>query len=445
MHTVRVGVGAGYSGDRFDAASLLVERAELDYLVFECLAERTIALGQRARLNDAQAGYDPFLERRLRTVLPVCVQRGVRIVTNMGAANPAAAGRRVAALARDLGLRARIAVVLGDDVLTEVLESHLTVAETGRPVRDLRGIVSANAYLGAEPIQAALEQEADIVITGRVADPSLVLAPIAHAHGWAPDDWQRMGAGTVVGHLLECTTQVTGGYFADPGYKDVPDLANLGYPIGLVEPSGDALITKTPGSGGLVSPATCKEQLLYEIHDPRRYLTPDVTADFTNVRFEEVQKDVVRVSGGRGSKRPDSLKVSLGYLDGFVGEGQISYGGPGALARARLAGEVVLDRLEVLRIQARETRVDCIGLDSLFGPSGRDGPPPAEVRLRVAVRTATAEEAAVVGEEVEALWLSGPAGGGGATKSVREVLGVVSTFLPRAAVRPEVVVEDARP
>jgi hypothetical protein len=440
--TVRVGVGAGYSGDRFDAAELLVERGGLDYLVFECLAERTIALAQRARLKDPDGGYDPHLVRRLRPILGACRRRGVRIVTNMGAANPVAAGRRVLALARELGLEGlRVATVTGDDVLALVMGSDLPIEETGRPAREVEGVVSANAYLGADPIRVALERGADVVITGRVADPSLVVGPLAHAHDWPADDWQRLGAGTAIGHLLECSTQVTGGYFADPGYKDVPDPANLGYPIAEVGPAGDGIVTKTPGSGGLVSTATCKEQLLYEVHDPARYLTPDVTADFTTVRLADAGPDRVAVTGGSGRPRPDALKVSIGYADGFVGEGQISYGGPGALERARLAGEIVLDRLERLGLGARETRVDCLGVDSLFGSGG--APPPREVRLRVAARVATAEEAAVVGEEVEALWLSGPAAGGGATKAVREVLGVVSTRIPRERVRPVVTVERA--
>jgi len=216
MKQVRVGVGAGFSGDRLDAALPLVERGEIGYLVFECLAERTIALAQKDRLKDAARGYHPFLEERLRRVLPACKARGVRIVSNMGAANPQAAGQRAAAVARELGLAGlKIAVVLGDDVLEIVRSGDYLAAETGQPISELEDVVSANAYLGAGPIRQALEAGADLVLTGRVADPSLILAPVAHEHGWSEDDWQRLGAGTVVGHLLECAAQVTGGYFAD--------------------------------------------------------------------------------------------------------------------------------------------------------------------------------------------------------------------------------------
>ncbi|MCC6176976.1 MAG: DUF1446 domain-containing protein [Chloroflexi bacterium] len=444
--TVRVGAGAGFSGDRLDGAPRLVERGDLDYLVLECLAERTIALAQRARLKDPAAGYDPLLERRLRPLLPLCAARGTRIVTNMGAANPTAAAEKIVRLAHQLGLRLRVAVVLGDDVLDQVRGSDLPVAETGVLVRDIGTIVSANAYLGIDPLREALERGADVVVAGRVADPSLVLAPLAHTFDWPSEDWPRLGAGTVIGHLLECTTQLSGGYFADPGYKDVPDLANIGYPLAEVSPDVDAIVTKTPGSGGLVSTATCKEQLLYEVHDPARYLTPDVTADFTGVRVAQVGQDRVQVTGGSGSPRPNTLKVSVGYRDGYVGEGQISYGGPGAVERARLAGTIALDRLEALGVAAHETRLDCVGVDSLFSAATPPGPAPTEVRLRVAVKTATAEEAALVGEEVEALWLSGPAGGGGATRSVREVLGIVSTYLPREQVptRVEIVESGGR-
>src|SRR5688572_8496020 len=238
MKRVRVGVGAGFSGDRLDAALPLVERGEIGYLVFECLAERTIALAQKDRLRDANRGYHPFLEERLKRVLPACKARGVKIVSNMGAANPIAAGQRAAAVARELGITEyKIAVVTGDDVLEIVRQGDYLAAETGQRIAELDDVVSANAYLGIEPIRAALEQGADLVLTGRVADPSLILAPAAHEHGWANDDWERLGAGTIVGHLLECAAQVTGGYFADPGYKDVPNLADVGYPIAEVEAS----------------------------------------------------------------------------------------------------------------------------------------------------------------------------------------------------------------
>ncbi len=436
---VRIGAGAGYSGDRIEPAVELAEHGQLDYLVFECLAERTIAIAQQARRQDPSLGYDPLLDARMRAVLPVAVPNGVRIVSNMGAANPRAAARRTARIAQSLGVAGlKVAAVEGDDVLDVVLRGAFRFEESGDDVAAYRDrIVSANAYLGAAPIVDALATGADVVLTGRVADPSLFAAPLIHAFGWRMDDWDTLGAATVVGHLLECAGQVTGGYFADPGYKDVPNLARLGFPIGEVAADGSVVITKVPHAGGRVSAATCKEQLLYEIHDPARYLQPDVVADFTHVTVAEEAADRVRVTGGRGTARPDTLKVSVAYVDGWIGEGQISYGGPGALERARLALGIVRERLALTGVAATELRFDLIGVDALYGdatPAVRGEP--AEVRVRVAGRAASAGEAARIGNEVETLYTNGPAGGGGAFKSTREVIAVQSVLLPRAAVTP---------
>ena len=436
---VRIGAGAGYSGDRIEPAVELAEHGQLDYLVFECLAERTIAIAQQARRNDPALGYDPLLDARMQAVLPVAAVKRVRIVSNMGAANPRAAARRTAQIAQSLGIAGlKVAAVEGDDVLDVVLRGAFRFEESGDDVAAYRDrIVSANAYLGAAPIVDALAAGADVVLTGRVADPSLFAAPLIHAFGWRMDDWDTLGAATVVGHLLECAGQVTGGYFADPGYKDVPNLARLGFPIGEVAADGSVVITKVPHAGGRVSAATCKEQLLYEIHDPARYLQPDVVADFTRVTVAEEAADRVRVTGGRGTARPDTLKASVAYVDGWIGEGQISYGGPGALARARLALDIVRERLALTGVAASELRFDLIGVDALYGdatPAVRGEP--SEVRVRVAGRATNAAEAARIGNEVETLYTNGPAGGGGAFKSTREVIAVQSVLLPRAAVTP---------
>ncbi len=441
VRQVRLGAGAGFSGDRIEPAVELAEQGALDYLVFECLAERTIALAQQARRLDAESGFDPLLAVRLAAVLPACRAAGTRIVTNMGAANPLAAAAQARRTVRELGLGPlMIAAVTGDDVLA-ALDGDSVIEETGERVRDLRDrLVSANAYLGAEPIAEALAGGADLVITGRAADPSLYVGPILHAFGWAADDWDRLGQATLAGHLLECAGQVTGGYFADPGFKDVPGLARLGFPIGEFGEDGSLVVTKVAGSGGLVSPATCKEQILYEVHDPSRYLTPDVTADFSRVRVEPVGPDRVLVSGAAGRERPAELKVSLGLMEGFVGEGQISYAGAGAVARAMLARDILKERLARAALPLQELRCDLIGLDALHGAalSGRDGGEPYEVRLRVAARTADAATATLIGAEVEALYTNGPAGGGGVSRQVREVLGIRSVTIPRGTVRPAI-------
>ncbi|MBI6551263.1 DUF1446 domain-containing protein [Pseudomonas sp. LY-1] len=439
MKTLRIGSGAGYSGDRIEPAVELAELGDLDYLVFECLAERTIALAQQARISDPQGGYDPLLSERMRRVLPFVGEhegrRRLRVITNMGAANPVSAAREVRRIASELGLALKVVAVVGDDVL-DVLRPE-QVLDNGQTLGSLGArLISANAYLGVDGILDALHAGADVVITGRVADPSLFLAPQMFEFGWAAHDWPRLGRGTLVGHLLECAGQVSGGYFADPGFKDVDDLARLGFPLAEIDAEGNAVITKVSGSGGRVSRATCTEQLIYEVHDPAAYLTPDVTADFSRVSFVEESVDRVRAQGAAGRARPERLKVSVGYLDGWIGEGQMSYGGPGAVARAQLAREVVLKRLELMGVKMQDVRAELIGMDSLHGP--RSSVEPWEVRLRVAARCEERSEAVRVGNEVETLYTNGPSGGGGASKSVRQVVAVASLLLPRGAVNPRI-------
>jgi len=440
MRTIRIGSGAGYSGDRIEPALELAEKGDIQYLVFECLGERTVALAQQARMKNPETGYDPLLEERMRGVLPVCASKGIKIVTNMGAANPLAAARKTASIARSMGLSLKVAAVTGDDVLAACRQSDLPIMEFDGGVSQLGNrVISANAYLGAGPMAEALDGGADIVITGRASDPALFLAPIIHAFGWPMDDWNLLGKGIVAGHLLECAGQVTGGYFADPHFKDVENLARLGFPIGEVGEDGSLVITKVEGSGGAVTAQTCKEQLLYEVHDPVRYLQPDVTADFSQVAIEEVGKDRVRISGGRGSERPATLKVSVGYVDGFIGEGQMSYAGPGALARGRLALEIVRERLKLTSVAANELRFDLIGVDSLHGAQvSAHANEPYEVRVRVTGRTDNLREAIRIGNEVETLYTNGPAGGGGAFKSARDVVAVASVLLPRELAQPVV-------
>jgi len=444
MKTLRIGCGAGYSGDRIEPALELAEHGELDYLVFECLAERTIALAQQARMKDPALGYDPLLEARMLAVLKPCADRGIKIITNMGAANPLAAAAKTRQIAVSLGLdHLKIAAITGDDVLEQLRQGDY-LDDTGEPVAALGSrLLSANAYLGAQPLVDALAQGADIVITGRIADPALVLAPAIHAFGWAMDDWQRLGQGTLAGHLLECAGQVCGGYFADPGVKDVPRLARLGFPLAVIGEDGSVEITKVAGSGGYVTRATCTEQLLYEIHDPAAYQTPDVVADFSAVTMTECAPDRVTLQGASGHPRSGMLKVSIGYIDSYIGEGQISYAGPGALARARLAQAIVAERFALTGVALTEVRYDLIGVNALHGD--RDGPgeaEPHEVRLRVIGRTDSLQEAIRIGNEVETLYTCGPAGGGGATRSAREVIAIRSTLLPAAQVSPVIHFEE---
>jgi hypothetical protein len=435
---LRIGAGAGFSGDRLEPAAVLAERGRIQYLVLECLGERTVALAQLRKRRDPVRGYDPLLERRIELLLPLLRRHGVRLITNMGAANPIAAADAIIAIARTHKTPIRVAVLTGDDVLAKIDPGELTL-ETRTPIAGHGELVSANAYLGAAALLPALQTGADIIITGRVADPSLFLAPMVHEYGWQLDDFDRLARGTSIGHLLECAGQLCGGYYAEPGRKDVPDMANLGFPWADVDAVGNATLGKVEGCGGLITLATVKEQLLYEVTDPFGYVTPDVVADFSAVTLSETGPDRVDVRGATGKAHPPKLKVSVGYLAGYVGEGEISYGGANALARARLAGDIVRRRLGP---DFPDMRIDLIGSTSLHGKSFDIAEQPYEIRLRVAARAATSERAMQVGEEVEALYTNGPAGGGGARKYVHEQVGIVSTLIEREQVSTKVTLKE---
>ncbi len=424
---IRIGCGAGFSGDRIEPAMLLVEKGNLDYLVLECLAERTIALAQKRKKQDPNTGYDVLLERRIESLLPLLKRHRTRLITNMGAANPLAGAAKIKEIAQKQGLNVKIAVVLGDDIFGKITGNELSM-EGKLPLESYGKLVSANAYLGAEAILPALQSGADIVLTGRVADPSLFLAPMVFEFGWSQSDFDLMGKGTVIGHLLECAGQITGGYFADPISKPIPDMHILGHPLAEINKDGSAIISKVAGTGGAITVQTAKEQLLYEVVDPGNYYTPDVVADFRSVRFRELEKNQIQVQGGTGKTLPETLKVSVGYEGGYIGEGEISYAGAHALERAKLAGEIVGKRIAH---RFEEFRIDYIGLSSLHGTELSRNHQAYEIRLRVAGKASSPALAQLVGEEVEALYTNGPAGGGGARKYVHEVLGVVSILLDR--------------
>ncbi|HMB63050.1 MAG TPA: acyclic terpene utilization AtuA family protein, partial [Eudoraea sp.] len=433
MKKIRIGSGAGYAGDRLEPAIDLMIGGQLDYICFEGLAERTIALAQKNKKADPASGYNELLDYRMAQVLPIASKKKIRVITNMGAANPIGAVNAIAKLAEKSGLKnLKIAAVLGDDI-SDKIQDYLDfpVMETGRPLYSIRNkIISANAYLGCDGIVAALDQGSDIIITGRVADPSLFLAPMIFEFGWKKTDAIKMGTGTLIGHLLECAGQVTGGYFADPGKKEVPDLWNLGFPYVEIDSSGKGYISKLEGTGGMVTPATCTEQLLYEIHDPKNYITPDCIADFSRVKFNQTDKDRVEFNGATSREATDTFKVSVGYTNGFMGEGQMSYGGANCLQRALLAKKVIEKRLEHLPFTISDLRFDLIGVNSLLD---RNKMPeaPNEVRLRVAGKTVSRQEAQRLANEVETLYTNGPAGGGGASKKVDEIISIASVLIPK--------------
>lgn len=430
-----IGCGAGFSADRLDPACALAESGRVRYLGLECVGERTLAQGHRDRMADPAAGYNRYLVPRLRALLPICRRSGTRLITNMGAANPEAAAAVARATAQELGLAGlRIAYLTGDDV-SAAISGETVLADLGKTVAEtgLR-VVGANAYLGVEHLLPALEAEADLIITGRCADPSLFMAPAVHAFGWALDDWDRLACGTVAGHLLECGMQLTGGYFADPPYKTVPNLAYCGYPLAEIGEDGEVVVTKLPEAGGCVTVQTVKEQLLYEVHDPAAYLTPDVTADFSGARVEELASDRVRVGGLRGRARPDSLKVTVGFDGGFQGEAGISYAGPGAQDRARLARDILIERITRLHKCRGRLRIDLIGMNSLHGTAVERPTDTQDVRVRAAFASSERGQVETAMWEVESLLCCGPAGGGGFRGQIVPKVVTHSAFLPRASV-----------
>lgn len=452
--TFLMGCGAGFSGDRVDAPQSVVAAIAASgkpgAIMFETLAERTLALGQLARLADPEKGYDPLLYAFLPPILPICLEHGIPIISNFGAANPPAAARLIRRQAESLGFSGvKIAVVSGDDVRGRIDLSLLDLWE-GDAGAELRQdeVIAANAYLGARCISDALNAGAQIVVTGRVADPALALGPLVAHFGWDWHDWDRIAAGTLAGHLLECGAQVTGGYFADPGYKDVPQPENIGFPIAEVSADGGIVMTKAPGTGGLVSTRTVKEQILYEIHDPASYLTPDVILDVTGVEIKQVGPDRVRVTGAKGRAAPPSLKATVCFPGDWLGEGEITYAGPNALARARLAGDTVTKRIHMRGLDV-DIRLDMIGTQSVFDSDAFDlqgsfAEPVSEVRLRVAVSGAKKELVEQSVQEVLALYCCGPAGGGGVRTRLQNRIRTASYMLPRNVVSPSFTFLDGK-
>lgn len=439
---LRVGGGSAFFNDRLDAALELVEHGRIDVLMVETLAERTLAVLQAAR-GSGQPGHFPRLRQRLQTLLPACRSRGTRLVSNGGGADPLGAVRVARDVAAEEGLAGTVvAAVLGDDVAALVREADPVLVETGERISCLPGpIVSANAYLGAAPIAEACRAGAHVVMTGRVTDSALALGPLQAHFDWTALD--ALACGVVAGHLLECGGQATGGYFADPGVKEVPGLDRLGFPIAEVSEDLAVRIGKPPGTGGRIDRHVITEQLLYEVHDPARYVTPDVVLDLTGVELEQEGPEQIRLTGIRGHPPPDTLKVLIGVAGGQHVEAEISYAGPGAEGRARLAAEIVDRRLARTKLRDVGVRYDLMGLNALALP----GAPPTslqEVRLRVAARCPDVEGAELLVTEVESLYVNGPAGGGGVRFSIRPAVRTLTAFLPAADVVPRVEYLEVR-
>lgn len=443
MKSVRIAGGLGFYGDSWRPIRASIERGNVQYVASDHLAELTLAILQKDRQRDANLGYTRDLAPMLLDLLPLALPRGVKFILNAGGLNPLAARTLLLNTLKKAGLSLKIGVVLGDSVLERLDELQtagvsLAHMDTDEPLETVRErLLFASAYLGARPIAEALEAGADLVLTGRVADAALFLAPMVYELGWRWDEWDKLAQGMVVGHLLECSGQATGGNFGGD-WGAIPDLAHIGYPIAEVWENGEAVITKAPGTGGRVNFDTLREQLLYEVHDPAHYLTPDVDVDMTTLRLEEIGPDEVRVSGATGRPAPQTLKIVAGYADGVMGQAMIGYAWPDALAKARAAAEIIQQQMREIGLQAEETLIEYPGYNSLHGPLADDAHAGElnEVYLRIAVRCADRQEAAKLGRLFPPLALSGPPfiGGAGGMLEPRGMLGIWPTLAPRALI-----------
>lgn len=453
MKSLRIAGGLGFYGDSWQPIKASIERGNVRYVASDHLAELTLAILQKDRQRDPKLGYTRDLVPMLADLLPLALPRGVKFILNAGGLNPLAAREVLLNALKKFGVKLKVGVVLGDAVLERLDELQamgisLAHMDTGADIATVRDrLLFASAYLGARPLVEALDAGADIVLTGRVADAALFLAPMMHELGWRWDDWDKLAQGIVVGHLLECSGQATGGNFGGD-WRSIADLANIGYPIAEVWENGDALISKAPGTGGRVSFDTLREQLLYEVHDPAHYLTPDVDVDMTTLHMEEVGLDQVRVTGATGHAAPETFKIVAGYEDGYMGQATIGYAWPDALAKAQLAAEIVKEQMRKAGLKAEETLIEYLGYNSIHGPLADTTHVDDlnEVYLRIAIRCTDKRDAEKLGRLLTPLGLSGPPfiGGAGGITPARGLLGIWPTLVPRGVIEEyvRVSVED---
>lgn len=445
---LRIANGQGFWGDSVDAPVRLLEEGPLDVLTLDYLAEVTMSIMQKLKRRDPQAGYATDFVELIRRVLPTLLERGVRVVANAGGVNPEACRRALLEVGREAGAHGlRIGTVTGDDIfhrLDELVDSGVALRnlDDGRSFDEVRDrVLSANVYVSSFPAAEALRQGAQVVVTGRMTDPGLAVAPAVAEFGWAEDAWDLLAAATVAGHVLECGAQCTGGNFSR--WWEVEGWDRIGYPVAEIGADGEFVVTKHEGTGGLVSVDTVSEQLVYEMGDPGRYITPDCVADFTSIRLAQEGPDRVRVSGIRGLPATDTFKVSISYLEGYKAVGQLTVSGPDALAKARICADAFWGRLRFAGYDYEETLTEFVGVDACHGPMARRADAP-EVVLRVGVKDADRAKVDRFGKEIAPLVTSGPPGvtgfAGGRPKAT-EVLGFWPTLIPKALVRPQVAVE----
>jgi len=441
---IRIGNGQGFWGDWLEAPVRLVEEGPLDYLILDYLAEVTMSILQKQKLADPERGYASDFPPLIGRIAKQIREKKIRVIANAGGVNPIACARAVLEAAPGL----MVAVVLGDDLFGRIDEllakGHaMRDMDTDQPLSSIRErILSANAYIGAFPLAEALATGADVVIAGRSTDTALALAPMVHEFGWGPLDYDKLAAGTIAGHLLECGAQVTGGN-CQTDWKNIPDLANIGYPIVEAEADGTFVLTKHAGTGGRVNLDSVKEQLLYELGDPARYLTPDCTADFTSIQLREDGENRVRVSGIRGGERPPTLKLSISFTDGWKAIGTLVYTWPDALEKARVADAIVRERLRALELTFDEIHTEFFGVNACHGPVAPPVHDPAEVQLRIGARGHDKKAVDRFTRELIPLVLSGPPGATGYGEGrprVREIVAYWPALLPRGEISTRVEV-----
>ncbi len=443
---IRIANGQGFWGDWLEAPVRLVEQGPIDYLILDYLAEVTMSILQKQKEADPKLGYARDFPPLMARIAKLMKEREVKVIANAGGVNPVACAQEVRRIAPNL----KVAIVLGDDVfgrIDDFLGDGLSMRnmDTGAPLVTIRDrILSANAYIGAFPLAEALATGADVVIAGRCTDTALALAPMIHRYGWKPDDWNHLAAGTIAGHIVECGAQSTGGN-CQADWQRIPDMANIGYPIIEAEPDGVFSITKHFGTGGRVTTDTIKEQLLYELGDPKNYITPDCTADFTTIRLANAGPDRVRVTGIKGGPRTDSLKLSISYSDGWKAIGTLVYSAPQALEKARAADQIVRRRLEQLGLTFDEIYTEFFGVNACHGPVAVPVADPPEVQLRIGVRSQERKPVDRFTRELIPLVLNGPptaTGFGEGRPPVREVVAFWPALIPRDRIETKVEVVE---
>ena len=447
--SIRIASGQGFWGDLQNAPIDQVRKGPIDYMMLDYLAEVTMSILQKQKRKDPLLGYAKDLLPLFDAIIPDIVQKNIKVITNGGGANPLACRDAIFAIAKKQGIHnLRIGVVYGDDILGNIdslaLQGiMLDNMETGEKLTSVRNnLISANVYFGARPIVEALQQGAQIIITGRTTDTGLTLAPMIHEFGWKWDDWDKISAGTVSGHILECGVQASGGNFSG-NWKGVPDLARIGFPIAEAYPDGHFIITKHDGTGGLVSSATVKEQLLYEIGNPKNYITPDCIADFTTIHVKDIAENRVEVSGIKGKPATDSYKVSMSFFDGYTASSTLTYAWPDALEKAQKADEILRSRLTGLGLQFEEIRTEYLGYNSCFGPLATHCDDLNEVVLRIGVRGKDKNAIESFGREIAPLILTGPpsvTGFAGGRPKPSDVIAYWPALIQKEAVTPTVEV-----